>query len=489
MSILVDKRNDGSMAFFLDGDLQFDSRDERIYHEALALPALALIESRSVKPLRALIIGGGDGLTARELLKSARIATIDLVDYDEKVLQLARTEFSTLNGNSLGDPRLNVTVEDARSLISRAIANHQKYDLIISDLTASHDADSAQLHTIEFYESLRNLLTDDGIVAVNSASPSGTPQAYWSIFNSILASSLQPRAYRIFLPSFAEQRYGPDWGFILASPRPIDLDEVNRLEKLVEPRFELKNTDQIRDMFHLPQSVVELQPHICAGSGASDVLVQYLFNPVIVSSDDSLLINTLTLDYSTMTVPRQSVSYLLPQELQETLSHWHDRADQQNAVMAEVFEIMPALQRHQTRELIRDFLAKPEVFLAPIDLNALVDAMLKRVSELPEKVVKELQFLKEKIVECCDDHERLLELGLRSMAIIAVVVILGNLIYPDAAYAKGHPEAHHAGTHHGGTDHVGINRGGINYGGSYTNGHWGPWFTNANGKRVRNWVR
>src|SRR5882757_8672629 len=86
----VQKRDDGSFALIINGDLQFDSRDERVYHEALALPALAIASKRNQAPIRALIIGGGDGLIARELFKSSSIEKIDLVDYDQNIVDLAR---------------------------------------------------------------------------------------------------------------------------------------------------------------------------------------------------------------------------------------------------------------------------------------------------------------------------------------------------------------------------------------------------------------
>src|SRR5208337_4004694 len=105
MSIFLNLRSDGSMALFIDGDLQFDERDEKIYHEGLALPALQLAISRleAGNNLSGLIVGGGDGLTARELLKSCRVAKIDMVDYSPEVLSLAAKELAGLNEMSLAD--------------------------------------------------------------------------------------------------------------------------------------------------------------------------------------------------------------------------------------------------------------------------------------------------------------------------------------------------------------------------------------------------
>ncbi|HEY9680041.1 MAG TPA: hypothetical protein V6C89_21565 [Drouetiella sp.] len=484
MAILLDCRDDGSLACFLDGDLQFDSRDERIYHEALALPALAIAESRGIGPLKALIIGGGDGLTARELLKSANICAIDLVDYDANMVNLARSEFARFNDNSLSDERVKVQIEDARDFVKRAQAAGTKYDIIVSDLTAAHDADAAQLHTVQFYEQLRQLLGSSGVISVNSASPSGTPEAYWSIFNSMLTSAVNPRAYCITLPSFAEQGYGPDWGFILGSPQSIQASELADCMIL----HKLTDVQQMRDLFLINEHVFARQASSCAANGDSDILVHYLFNPKPVISESSTFIDMLSIDLTTLTAVQHSGSHLLPQEVRESLSQWQAVPQSQEQLISEVFELMPALRRFQTREMIDEFLVRPAAFLAPIDLRELVNTLLNRVSELPEKLVQELDFLKEKIEELAGDHERLLALGLRSMAIITVVVIIGNLMYPDAVYAKGHADAH-AAAHHAGRRGGGY---GYGYGSSYTYntpGHWGPWYTNSNGKRVRNWIR
>lgn len=489
MSLLLDRRDDGTIACFLDGDLQFDTRDERVYHEALALPALAVAEARNQAQLKVLIIGGGDGLTARELLKSTRISEIDLVDYDPQILELARTEFAQFNDSSLADNRVRVTVEDARDFVKRAIESCSRYDIIISDLTAAHNADAAQLHTVEFYKRLATLLGKCGVLAVNTASPSGTPEAYWSIFNSILTSLLNPRAYKTHIPSFAEQGYGSDWGFIIASSQPINACEVSDEIRLAEPRHELKNAEFLRNLFLINEDVFARQANTCAATEGSDILVHYLFNPLPVVSESQTFIDMLSVNLSELTAPQHSGSFVLPEQVCKSLSEWHEDIPENEQLVAEVCKLIPAVGRFQTRAMVDEFLAQPAAFLQPIDLRGLVNALLSRISELPEKVAQELVFLGEKIDEFAGDHERLIGLGLRSLAIIAVVVIIGNLMYPDAVYAKGHgADAAHAHAGHG------VRRGGYGYGyGSSTvyntNGHWGPWYTNANGKRVRNWIR
>lgn len=442
MSQLLDRRNDGSLAFFLDGDLQFDSRDEHIYHESLILPALAVAESRCEGAITALIIGGGDGLSARELLKSTRVSRVDLVDYDEDVLNLARTEFAQFNMNSLSDPRVNVRVEDAHVFVQRAVESGLKYGVIISDLTAPHNAQAASLHSVELYEALGSLLTQDGVLAVNTASPSGTPQAFWSIYNSILSASLNPRPYRIFLPSFAEQGYGVDWGFIVASPKIITAPEVNQLSA-ADSVVQHKQTN-LRDLFFLPKSVLEQQPCAKAGRAGSDILVHYLFNPSVIETESHELVDTLLVDLASLCATSHGESFLLPQELHQPLARLQNDATAQTDVMNEIFDLMPALQRNQTRQMIADFLASPGTFLLPIDLGQLVLRLLERMAELPSNFVQELIALKEKLGEFAGNRERLFDWGSRTIAIIAVVVVLGNLMYPDAVYAKGHAADHSA---------------------------------------------
>jgi spermidine synthase len=466
MSMLLERREDSSLAFFLDGDLQFDSVDEHIYHEGLALPALMIAESRGKNALRALIIGGGDGLTARELLKSQRLEKIDLVDYDSEVLQLARTKFAELNRNSLEDNRLAVTVEDARIFVKRALDAGIQYDVIVSDLTSPDNVEGAQLHSIEFYQQLSSLLTENGCLAVNTASPSGTPEAYWSIYNSILASKLNPRAYRIVLPSFAEQSYGADWGLIVASRRLIDASEIGGLEFAQSNRF-LTGAAVLRDLFTLPAAVMARQATVAAGSGTSDVLVHYLRNSVAITADDAQPVDTLSLDLATLAAPAiETKSFLLPIELRQALVEWKPEPGQEEQITQQIFELMPALNRHQTREMVNDFLNKPAAFLQAINLGELVNELLRRAKELPVLLRDELVILRDKLADYAQDKEELLGLGLRSLAVVALVVIIGNLMYPDAVYAKGR---------HGG---YGVN--------SWNGGYGGVYNPYPNGKRVIN---
>ena len=199
MSIFLNFHRDGSMALFIDGDLQFDQRDEKIYHEGLALPALHLASKRlkTGGPIRALIVGGGDGLTARELLKSQHLAKIDLVDYSPEVLGMAVKELATLNEMSLTNERVKVYIEDAWQFACERLKQKAQYDLIVVDLTVAKNEAGARFHSTDWYRLLEGLLAPQGILASNGLSPSQTPHAYWSIFNSMRAAGLASLPYRL----------------------------------------------------------------------------------------------------------------------------------------------------------------------------------------------------------------------------------------------------------------------------------------------------
>ena len=227
MANSLERRADNSVALFIDGDLQFDSNDERIYHEALALPALAIATQRIKSPLKILVIGGGDGLIAREFFKSDAVADLDLVDYDPEILNIARQDIADLNNNSLSDSRITTHVEDAWEFVERALTDNILYDVIVSDLTGAVDTTAVRFHSIEWYGKLSRLLRHEGILCVNALSAQQTPEAYWSIFNSLAKANLHARPYHVNIPSFSALGYGQDWGFFIASREIITINELN----------------------------------------------------------------------------------------------------------------------------------------------------------------------------------------------------------------------------------------------------------------------
>ncbi len=437
MTILLDQRDDGSLALFIDGDLQFDSRDERSYHEALALPALALAVRRSPGPLRALICGGGDGLCARELLKSPRLAALDLVDFDPTIVALAQRELHALNDESLADPRVTVHVADAEAFASEALRSGTRYDVIVSDLTVPQDLAGARLHSVEWYELLAGLLADGGILAANAASPSGSADAYWSIFNSVRAAGLYPRPYRIALPSFAAQGYGGDWGFVVASGRPIEAGELDDGLPLAEPRCALHSAAQLRRCFAFPGESAARRATALPTRAGSSLLLHYLDNSPAIA--DAPAADWTSLGFVVDPVPCPAADagdHLLPLELRGELRTPAGSVDEQ-VLLQRVLDLIPALDRAQTRTMIGTFLEEPARFLAAVDLPGLVDRLLQRAAELPRQLRAELRLLAARLKGFADNPTALLRLGMRIVTIITLVVVIAHLAVPDAVYGKG----------------------------------------------------
>jgi spermidine synthase len=437
MTILLDRREDGSLALYIDGDLQFDSRDEAIYHEALALPGLALAARRHGGPLHVLVCGGGDGLAVRELLKEPRLAQIDLVDYDPTILDLARGELAALNGSSLTEPRVAVHVDDAWEYAAQAVRARRRYHLVVVDLTVPQDAQGARFHTLEWYTQLRQLLGGSGVLAVNGASPTGLPLAYWSIYNAMRAARLHPRPLRIALPSFAAQGYSDDWGFLLASPLPIEPAELDDALPLAGPRQTLHDPAQLRRLFRFPEESAALRAKAHPTTLGSNLLLHYLCNGETLDSSEADWDGLgWQEDPAALPAPDDG-SALLPPELRASLSVPLGQRPSETALLQRVLELMPALQRGQTSAMIKVFLAAPERFLAAIDLRGAVERLLARAAELPKRLVAELRLLRRAIAAYAGNHAALLRLGMRIVTILTLVVIVANLFYPDAVYGKG----------------------------------------------------
>jgi len=195
---------------FLNGNLQFSSADEYRYHEALVHPALA-----GTSPAQVMILGGGDGLALREVLKYRSVKRVVLVDLDPKMTSLARTfpPLAELNAHALRDPRVEVVNEDAMIWIGRA---GEKFDAAIIDFPDPNSFSLGKLYTTRFYRLLRARLTPEATIAVQATSPLYARRSYWCIIRTMEAAGLHVLPYQATVPSFGV------WGFALARFRPFD---------------------------------------------------------------------------------------------------------------------------------------------------------------------------------------------------------------------------------------------------------------------------
>lgn len=191
---------------FIDGHIQFSSRDEYRYHESLVHPLLSIPGNRS----NVLILGGGDGLAVREILKYPDVKTIHLVDIDPEMTRISKELpiLSELNQKSLEHEKLTVFNEDAFSFINKA---GMLYDRVIIDMPDPHNEAINKLYSREFYTMIRKRMSPDGYLVTQSSSPFFTHKTFWSIEKTLDAVFADTLSYHVTIPSFGI------WGFNLAS--------------------------------------------------------------------------------------------------------------------------------------------------------------------------------------------------------------------------------------------------------------------------------
>ncbi|WP_107103830.1 MULTISPECIES: polyamine aminopropyltransferase [unclassified Streptomyces] len=216
----------GPPDLFLDGRLRVAGQDEYRYHEALVHPAM------NGPHARVLIVGGGDGMAAREVLRYPGADSVTVVELDPGVVRLARTDpaLAALNAQAFRDPRVHVVYADAfRWLRGAAARVQERYDVVISDLPDPGITPSTKLYSEEFYGLVAQMLTPSGRFAVHAGSVTDRPRTYWTVDATLRAAGFATRPYSAGgrTPGFAAgpdradraggTGEGPgDWGFLLA---------------------------------------------------------------------------------------------------------------------------------------------------------------------------------------------------------------------------------------------------------------------------------
>lgn len=207
----------------LNGHLQFSTADEYRYHEALVLPALATVDG-SASPLSVLVLGGGDGMAIRELIRHGAIERIDLVDIDRRVVELFRDQrqLAELNDHSLSDSRVHAHFEDAFVFLRNL---DRLYDVILMDLPDPSGVATNKLYTRTFFGLALRRLTERGVLVTQASSPFYAREAFWCVERTVrsAASDLAGTIgmenawptipYHVHVPSFG------DWGFVLTGRR------------------------------------------------------------------------------------------------------------------------------------------------------------------------------------------------------------------------------------------------------------------------------
>lgn len=202
---IVLTHNKSDYRLYLNNNLQFSSTDEYRYHEALVHPAMSMAK----KVDNVLVLGGGDGLAVREILKYKDVKHVTLVDLDEGMTKMFQTNsvLTKFNANSLNNPKVEVLNKDAFVWAKNA---KKQYDVVVVDFPDPSNYSLGKLYSWSFYSTLKQILTLDGVVVVQTTSPYFAPKSFWCINKTMMEVFPQVDAYHAYVPSFGE------WGFSIA---------------------------------------------------------------------------------------------------------------------------------------------------------------------------------------------------------------------------------------------------------------------------------
>jgi len=207
----------------LDGRIQSSLGDEFIYHEALVHPGLLLAPA----PARALVIGGGEGATLREILRCRSITRAVMVDIDQEVVEACKRHLPEMHQGAFDDPRSQLRHEDARAYLERT---DERFDLVVVDLTEPlEEGPACLLFTKEFYALIRDRLTPHGVMTLQAGMTKvGELEFFTAVHRTLREAFPVVAGYQTFVPCF-----GTPWGFILASkgadPRSLTVAQVDSL--------------------------------------------------------------------------------------------------------------------------------------------------------------------------------------------------------------------------------------------------------------------
>ena len=207
--------------FRLDGDYMTSEAEEFFYHEALIHPA-ALSHG---KVRSALILGGGDGGSAEELLKYPSVERIVLAELDEAVIRISRQYLSKIHHGSLDDPRVEIRIGDGFAYVNEC---KEQFDLVLLDLT-DPDTPASALYTSEFFQSVKRILAPGGAMVLHTGTPVFAPQTVQTIYSRLKQHFSIVAPFGLYIPL-----YGAYWSFAMCSDalNPMQFNEKDVAEKI-----------------------------------------------------------------------------------------------------------------------------------------------------------------------------------------------------------------------------------------------------------------
>ncbi|MCI2283191.1 polyamine aminopropyltransferase [Colwellia sp. MSW7] len=261
--------------FYINGRLQFSSIDEHIYHDYLVAPVLA----GSARHDNILIVGGGDGLALRGVLKYSP-NSVTLIDLDSELIDIFKDpsthvnsslarKISYMNKGSLQDSRVTILRSDAFITINELLKSGQVFDAIIVDLPDPSHPDLNKLYTVNFYARLKQLLGGDGLIAIQSTKPYHAKGSFISIGKTLKAAEFtHVQQYHDNVPSFGE------WGWTIGAKMGASpLARLNKLDKLpIQPRW--LNLDLLKSAFIFPNDFYNNTENIGVNTPGSHTLYQ-----------------------------------------------------------------------------------------------------------------------------------------------------------------------------------------------------------------------
>jgi spermidine synthase len=237
---------------FLNGNLQFAERDEYRYHEALVHPAMAAHGAvRNVA-----VLGGGDGMAVREILRYPEVERVTLVELDPNMTRLFSTDEALvrLNQGALKSPKLRIVNADAFKWLQDG---DEMFDVIVVDFPDPTNFSIGKLYTQAFYALLDRRLAASGYAVIQTTSPLVARQSFWTVVTTLESVGLQATPYHAHVPSFGE------WGFVIASHRPFHLaQELPPGLRFLTPASLAPLFDFPRDMARVPAEVNRLSNQV-----------------------------------------------------------------------------------------------------------------------------------------------------------------------------------------------------------------------------------
>ncbi|PJZ64960.1 spermidine synthase [Leptospira wolffii] len=235
------------LRLFLNGHLQFSSRDEYRYHETLAHPAILA----HPHPKHILVLGGGDGLAVREILKHPEVEDVTLVDLDPEMTRLFSEQkiLTDINESSLKHPKVKVVNTDAFLWLEES---DKVFDVVLIDFPDPSNFSIGKLYSTAFYKSLKRRLNRFSVVEIQSTSPLFARMSFWCIEATLKEVGFSTKALHVYVPSFGE------WGFVLAGT-----EKIPAYRKALPQGLKFLNASELESLseFPLDMSRVPTEPN------------------------------------------------------------------------------------------------------------------------------------------------------------------------------------------------------------------------------------